>query len=154
MKYGLDLRGGVHFLMEVDTPAVISERLKGMEQELKQLFRDPENRIRYSSISISESTGLRITFENQDTEAAARALLREKFPSYTIKGIPGVTGIAVGLDASQIREIEDFAVEQNVVAIRNRVNELGVAEPLVQRLGRNRIVVDLPGVQDLSLIHI
>jgi len=150
MKYGLDLRGGVHFLMEVDTPAVISERLKGMEQEVKQLFRDPENRIRYSSISISESTGLRITFENQDTEVSARALLREKFPSYTIKGIPGVTGIAVGLDASQIREIEDFAVEQNVVAIRNRVNELGVAEPLVQRLGRNRIVVDLPGVQDTA----
>ena len=150
MKYGLDLRGGVHFLMEVDTPAVISERLKAMEQEVKQLFRDPENRVRYSSISISESTGLRITFDNQDAEVAARVLLRAKFPSYTIKGIPGVTGIMVDLDAAQIREIEDFAVEQNVVAIRNRVNELGVAEPLVQRLGRNRIVVDLPGVQDTA----
>ena len=136
--------------MEVDTPAVISERLKAMEQEVKQLFRDPENRVRYSSISISESTGLRITFDNQDTEVAARVLLREKFPSYTIKGIPGVTGIMVNIDAAQIREIEDFAVEQNVVAIRNRVNELGVAEPLVQRLGRNRIVVDLPGVQDTA----
>ena len=150
MKYGLDLRGGVHFLMEVDTPAVISERLKGMEQEVKQLFRDPENRVRYSSVSISEGTGLRITFDNQDTEDAARALLREKFPSYTVKGTPGVTGIVVELDAAQIREIEDFAVGQNVVAIRNRVNELGVAEPLVQRLGRNRIVVDLPGVQDTA----
>ena len=123
MKYGLDLRGGVHFLMEVDTPAVISERLKGMEQEVKQLFRDPENRVRYSSISISESTGLRITFDNQDTEVAARALLREKFPSYTIRGIAGVTGITIEVDAAQIREIEDFAVEQNVVAIRNRVNK-------------------------------
>ncbi len=150
MKYGLDLRGGVHFLMEVDTPAVISERLKAMEQEVKQLFRDPENRIRYSSISISEGTGLRIIFDNKDADLAARALLREKFPSYVIKGIPGATGMTVEVDAAQIREIEDFAVEQNVVAIRNRVNELGVAEPLVQRLGRNRIVVDLPGVQDTA----
>ena len=150
MKYGLDLRGGVHFLMEVDTPAVISERLKAIEQEVKQLFRDPENRIRYSSISISDGKGLIITFEKPETETAARALLRKKFPSYIIKGTPGVIGITVEVDAAQIREIEDFAVEQNVVAIRNRVNELGVAEPLVQRLGRNRIVVDLPGVQDTA----
>ena len=150
MKYGLDLRGGVHFLMEVDTPSVIFERLKGIEQEVKQLFRDPENRVRYSSISILGEAGLRINFDNQDTEARARALLREKFPSYLIKGIPGATGITVEVDAAQIREIEDFAVQQNVVAIRNRVNELGVAEPLVQRLGRNRIVVDLPGVQDTA----
>ncbi len=150
MKYGLDLRGGVHFLMEVDTPAVISERLKAMEQEVKQLFRDPENRVRYSSISIAEGIGLRVTFDNKDTEAAARVLLRQKFPIYIIKGIPGVTGLTIEVDAAQIREIEDFAVEQNVVAIRNRVNELGVAEPLVQRLGRNRIVVDLPGVQDTA----
>ena len=150
MKYGLDLRGGVHFLMEVDTPSVISERLKAIEQEVKQLFRDPENRIRYSSISISDGTNLRITFEKTETEAAARALLRKKFPSYIVKGTPGVIGVTVEVDAAQIREIEDFAVEQNVVAIRNRVNELGVAEPLVQRLGRNRIVVDLPGVQDTA----
>ncbi|MDC2964570.1 protein translocase subunit SecD, partial [Gammaproteobacteria bacterium] len=150
MKYGLDLRGGVHFLMEVDTPSVISERLKAIEQEVKQLFRDPENRIRYSSISISDGTNLRITFEEPDAEAAARALLRKKFPSYIVKGTPGVSGVTVEVDAAQIREIEDFAVEQNVVAIRNRVNELGVAEPLVQRLGRNRIVVDLPGVQDTA----
>ena len=150
MKYGLDLRGGVHFLMEVDTPSVISERLKAIEQEVKQLFRDPENRIRYSSISISDGTNLRITFEKPETEAAARALLRKKFPSYIVKGTPGVIGVTVEVDAAQIREIEDFAVEQNVVAIRNRVNELGVAEPLVQRLGRNRIVVDLPGVQDTA----
>ena len=150
MKYGLDLRGGVHFLMEVDTPSVISERLKAIEQEVKQLFRDPENRIRYSSISISDGTNLRITFEKPETEAAARALLRKKFPSYVVKGTPGVIGVTVEVDAAQIREIEDFAVEQNVVAIRNRVNELGVAEPLVQRLGRNRIVVDLPGVQDTA----
>ena len=150
MKYGLDLRGGVHFLMEVDTPSVISERLKAIEQEVKQLFRDPENRIRYSSISISDGTNLRITFERPETEAAARALLRKKFPSYVVKGTPGVIGVTVEVDAAQIREIEDFAVEQNVVAIRNRVNELGVAEPLVQRLGRNRIVVDLPGVQDTA----
>ena len=150
MKYGLDLRGGVHFLMEVDTPAVISERLKAIEQEVKQLFRDPENRIRYSSISIADGAGLRITFDKLETETAARTLLREKFPSYIIKGTPGLIGITVEVDAGQIREIEDFAVEQNVVAIRNRVNELGVAEPLVQRLGRNRIVVDLPGVQDTA----
>ena len=150
MKYGLDLRGGVHFLMEVDTPAVISERLKAIEQEVKQLFRDPENRIRYSSISIANGAGLKITFDKPETETAARTLLREKFPSYIIKGTPGLIGITVEVDAGQIREIEDFAVEQNVVAIRNRVNELGVAEPLVQRLGRNRIVVDLPGVQDTA----
>ena len=87
---------------------------------------------------------------NQRRKPPQELCFAKNFLVISVKGTPGVIGVTVEVDAAQIREIEDFAVEQNVVAIRNRVNELGVAEPLVQRLGRNRIVVDLPGVQDTA----
>ncbi|MBA59140.1 MAG: protein translocase subunit SecD [Gammaproteobacteria bacterium] len=150
MKYGLDLRGGVHFLMEVDTESVILERLKGLEQEIKQLFRDPDNRIRYTGFVITDNKTLQISFGQESVESKALSLVRSKYPTYLVNGNPAAPEMTIELDLAQIREIEDFAVQQNVVAIRNRVNELGVAEPLVQRLGRSRIVVDLPGVQDTA----
>ncbi|MBO6556633.1 MAG: protein translocase subunit SecD [Pseudomonadales bacterium] len=150
MKYGLDLRGGVHFLMEVDTEAAIGERAEGLEQEIKRMFRDREDRVRYTSFTSPEPGMLEINFSNEDLEDKARRKLAERYPQYLIEPSAATPSLRISIDENSIREMEDFAVQQNLTAIRNRVNELGVAEPLVQRLGRNRIVVDLPGVQDTA----
>ncbi|MBO6566657.1 MAG: protein translocase subunit SecD [Pseudomonadales bacterium] len=150
MKYGLDLRGGVHFLMEVDTEAAIGERAEGLEQEIKRMFRDREDRVRYTSFTSPEPGMLEINFSNEDLEDKARRKLAERYPQYLIEPSAATPSLRISIDENSIREMEDFAVKQNLTAIRNRVNELGVAEPLVQRLGRNRIVVDLPGVQDTA----
>ena len=150
MKYGLDLRGGVHFLMEVDTEAAIGERVEGLEQDIKRLFRDRSDRIRYTSFESPESGVLEIRFSSEELEDRAARKLRERYPQYLIETNPATASLRLSMDENSIREMEDFAVQQNLTAIRNRVNELGVAEPLVQRLGRNRIVVDLPGVQDTA----
>ncbi len=150
MKYGLDLRGGVHFLMEVDTEAAIGERVEGLEQDIKRLFRDREDRVRYTSFDSPETGTLEIKFSNEDLEDKARRKLAERYPQYLIEPSAATPSLRISIDENSIREMEDFAVQQNLTAIRNRVNELGVAEPLVQRLGRNRIVVDLPGVQDTA----
>lgn len=150
MKYGLDLRGGVHFLMEVDTEAAIGERVEGLEQDIKRLFRDRTDRIRYTSFESPESGVLEIRFSSEELEDRAARKLRERYPQYLIETNPATASLRLSMDENSIREMEDFAVQQNLTAIRNRVNELGVAEPLVQRLGRNRIVVDLPGVQDTA----
>lgn len=150
MKYGLDLRGGVHFLMEVDTESALSERTASLDQEIKRMFRDRSDRIRYTSFESPANGTLEISFSSEDLENRAERKLRERYPQYTIEGNPTAAKVRVSIDEASIREMEDFAVQQNLTAIRNRVNELGVAEPLVQRLGRNRIVVDLPGVQDTA----
>ncbi len=154
MKYGLDLRGGVHFLMEVDTEAAISERTAGLEQEIKRAFRSRDDRIRYRSFENPETGVLQIGFADTDTRDRARSKLQDQYPQYVIEGLTGRPEIRLEVDERSIREIEDFAISQNIQSIRNRINELGVAEPLVQRLGRNRIVVDLPGVEDPAVAEI
>ncbi len=150
MKYGLDLRGGVHFLMEVDTVSAIGERIDGLEQEIKRTFREKEDRIRYTGFNTPESGTLKIAFSDDETRDRGERKLRDRYPTYLIVANPAAPELTLTVDDTSIREMEDFAVQQNLQAIRNRVNELGVAEPLVQRLGRNRIVVDLPGVQDTA----
>jgi len=154
MKYGLDLRGGVHFLMEVDTEAAINERTEGLEQEIKRTFRAREDRIRYRSFENPETGVLQIGFGDTDTRDRARSKLQDRYPQYLIEGVTGRPELRLQVDEASIREIEDFAISQNIQSIRNRINELGVAEPLVQRLGRNRIVVDLPGVEDPAVAEI
>ena len=148
MKYGLDLRGGVHFLMEVDTESAVAERVAGLEQDIKALFREKADRIRYTGFSSPESGELEIKFANEELTDKARVKLSDRYPQYLIVRNAAAPSFRIVVDEASIREMEDFAVQQNLQAIRNRVNELGVAEPLVQRLGRDRIVVDLPGVQD------
>lgn len=148
MKYGLDLRGGVHFLMEVDTEAAIAERIEGLEQDIKRLFRERDDRIRYRGFNSPETGVMEITFADEDLRDRARSKLNTRYPQYNVTASPQALALTLTVDEASIREIEDFAVQQNIQSIRNRVNEIGVAEPLVQRLGRNRIVVDLPGVED------
>ncbi|MDG2072258.1 MAG: protein translocase subunit SecD [Pseudomonadales bacterium] len=151
MKYGLDLRGGVHFLMEVDTEQAIADRVGGMEQEIKRMLRDPNDRIRYTGVEEPGSGILKFNFANEELRDRGKSKITDAYREFDI-----VTGedtspfVQLTVTESSVREMEDFAVSQNLQTIRNRVNELGVAEPLVQRLGRNRIVVDLPGVQDTA----
>ena len=150
MKYGLDLRGGVHFLMEVDTVSAVGERVEGLEQEIKRTFRERDDRIRYTGFTSPATGALKITFPNEETRDRGERKLKDRYPQYLIVANPALPELTVTVDEASIREMEDFAVQQNLQAIRNRVNALGVAEPLVQRLGRDRIVVDLPGVQDTA----
>jgi preprotein translocase subunit SecD len=150
MKYGLDLRGGVHFLMEVDTVSAVGERVEGLEQEIKRTFRERDDRIRYTGFTSPATGALKITFPNEETRDRGERKLKDRYPRYLIVANLALPELTVTVDEASIREMEDFAVQQNLQAIRNRVNELGVAEPLVQRLGRDRIVVDLPGVQDTA----
>ena len=151
MKYGLDLRGGVHFLMEVDTESAIGDRLEGLESEVKRTLRDRSDRIRYSGVESPQRGMLKVSFADEDLRRRARLKIEEENPRYVFaNGQDDQYYFTMEMTEDSIREIEDFAVQQNLQTIRNRVNELGVAEPLVQRLGRNRIVVDLPGVQDTA----
>lgn len=149
MKYGLDLRGGVHFLMEVDTEAVVIERMEALETDLKRQLR--EARIRYADVKNVSRGVLEVTFNSSEDRIEAQTLLQGQFSEFVFTTISSpLPGVSLEITEDSIRSIEDFAVSQNLQTIRNRVNELGVAEPLVQRLGRNRIVVDLPGVQDTA----
>jgi len=157
MKYGLDLRGGVHFLMEVDTDSAVRDRLEATEQDIKRAFRsgDSGERIRYADSEISAGKILQFRFKDSQVRSKARKQVEASYPQLvvTVSELSEPENeFALNLQMSDaaIREIEDFAVQQNLQTIRNRVNELGVSEPLVQRLGRQRIVVDLPGVQDTA----
>lgn len=148
-KLGLDLRGGVHFLLEVDTPAALGQRLEIASSEMKVLLRN--SRIRYRSVDVAGDV-LSIRFLQQSELAAAEKLLEKEFSEYRFASRESDEEFYLDMrftDAAK-REIEAYALQQNLTTLRNRVNELGVAEPLVQRQGTNRIVVELPGIQDTA----
>lgn len=148
MKYGLDLRGGVHFLLEVDTNAAIASRITQLEEDVKRTLR--EENLRYSSVTVNQSV-LKVSFDDEAVRDKARTALQSSYRDFEFQnGLDDKHFINLTVMQRTIDEIETFAVQQNVQTIRNRVNELGVAEPLVQRLGGSRIVVDLPGVQDTA----
>lgn len=149
MKYGLDLRGGVHFLMEVDTAKTIADRLKGQESDFKRKLR--EAKLRYQSVATDDNGILRLLFRQAQLRDQAKSLLEPQHPEFNFQSLDeGGYLLLLTLTQQEISNIEDYAVKQNVQTLRNRVNELGVAEPLVQKLGSHRIVVDLPGVQDTA----
>ena len=151
MKYGLDLRGGVHFLMEVDTEKTIRDRIEALEQDIKRTLRDKSDRIRYSGFESPAHGVLQVSFATEELRDRGRDKIESEYPQFLItEGQDDQYFVTLTMTQDAIEEIEDSAISQNLQTIRNRVNELGVAEPLVQRLGRNRIVVDLPGVQDTA----
>ncbi len=151
MKYGLDLRGGVHFLMEVDTEKTVGDRIEELEQEIKRTLRDRSDRIRYTGFETPSRGVLIASFATEELRDRARAKIESQFGQFQITtGEDDEYFVTLTMTEQAIKEMEDFAVHQNLQTIRNRVNELGVSEPLVQRLGRSRIVVDLPGVQDTA----
>jgi preprotein translocase subunit SecD len=149
MKLGLDLRGGVHFLMEVDMDAAM-EKLIGQEEES---FRSElrEGKIRYRAITAVKNQHIEIILRNQEQADEAKKLLESKHRDMEFNASEsGAYTLVASFSESRLQEIRNYAVEQNITILRNRVNELGVAEPLVQRQGTSRIVVELPGVQDTA----
>jgi len=149
MKLGLDLSGGVHFLLEVDLASAVAVRLEGDLQEIKTVLR--EERIRYRSFELK---GNQIIGQFRDIEQVkkATALIRNSYRDLLPQTTPGQNPLSLVLNLSIAATsiIEDSAIKQNLTSLRNRVNELGVSEPLVSRQGKNRIVVELPGVQDTA----
>ncbi len=149
MKLGLDLRGGVHFLLEVDLDSALTNRLEADLLNIKTELR--EERIRYGSFSV-KSRQIVGQFRDEAQVERATALIRANYRDLQPQSGQGQNALSLVLNLSDVatREIEDNAIKQNLTSLRNRVNELGVSEPLVSRQGKNRIVVELPGVQDTA----
>ena len=148
MSLGLDLRGGVYVLLEVDMDTAIETRMNTYQADFDDRLRREQIRHRV------DLNGSVITVRLQNTEdvAAARDIIREADADVLIADGTDGKSLLVRMTEQQIEERRDLAIEQNVTTLRNRVDELGVAEPLVQRQGADRIVVQLPGVQDPNLI--
>lgn len=145
MSLGLDLRGGVHFLLEVDMETAINSRLTTYQQDFQERLRD-EHIIARVDDPVQGTLLVRI--RDADNLQRARDIIRATDGDILILDGADGRSLRVRMSDSQIRERQDFAIEQNMTTLRNRVNQLGVAEPLVQRQGVDRIVVQLPGVQD------
>ena len=152
LKLGLDLSGGVHFLLEVDVETAIGDKVDGLLNSYRKKFRS-EN-INYVSSSLS---GDQVTFKfksNDDYEKALDVFLTDAITptgsQFDLVEQSNISSLKVSYSDIAIKELRDYAVKQNLMTLRNRVNELGVSEPVVQRQGANRIVVELPGVQDTA----
>ena len=150
MKLGLDLRGGVHFLLEVDMDTAVQQRLEALSGQIKRDMRD--ERIRYRGGDVVDSRHIVLSFRDSETRAEAFSLIRDKYNEFLLSESAANSEflLTLTLSEAEIRGIQEYALGQNLTTIRNRVNELGVAEPLVQRQGANRIIVELPGVQDTA----
>lgn len=149
MKLGLDLSGGVHFLLEVDMEKAVAARMQVYEGEVKALLR--KERIRYRSLP-SRGDAFQLGFADSETLGRVQALVRKNSTDFELTSTErsGQQVLNVALTQAKLAEIREYSIKQNLTTVRNRVNELGVSEPLVQRQGANRIVVELPGVQDTA----
>ena len=149
MKLGLDLRGGVHFLMEVDTQAALSNRQNGTLQDLKRKLRD--EKIRYSSLFVEKDQSITLKVKEESDFDSSTDLIQDNYPQFSVTYTEGNEfNISLRLTEQEIEQIEADAIDQNLTTLRNRVNELGVSEPIVQRQGKKRIVVQLPGILDTA----
>ena len=149
MYLGLDLRGGVHFMLQVDMQAALTKKAESLAGDLRSLMR--EKNIRHSGINRNSQT-IEIRFRDSQTLAAAKALIQDQFTDLQTRDVP--EGVEYKLTATikpdAARRIQDQALKQNIVTLHNRINELGVAEPVIAQQGTDRIVVQLPGVQDTA----
>jgi preprotein translocase subunit SecD len=153
MPLGLDLRGGLYLLYQVDVDGAVAQLLEVYEQDLRRAL-GQDNVAFIDVVQVAEGTakpnGLRVLLPEGADDAAARAAVRRVLPDLSVSSITGAAGpvLQVLLTDAQIKERQDYAISQNLTTIRNRVNELGVSEPVVQRQGIDRIAVQLPGVQN------
>ena len=149
MNLGLDLRGGVHFLMDVDMDAAIKKALDGLASEFRGLLRD--EKIRYKRIQ-TEADQVIIGFRNSEHRDMASAKISSEYKDLVVEAqnMGTTPSLVIRLTEVTIRETKTTALQQNIITLRNRINELGVAEPTVQQQGDSRIVVQLPGVQDTA----
>ena len=148
MKQGLDLRGGVHFLLEVDIESVINRRYEGMMKGIGQDLR--EAGIRYAGIRYVVDKGVDVRFRTEQIIDDALVELREKFASLEFTKSKDGLGLIVSLTPAELNSIRQTTIEQTMSILRNRVNELGVGEAVVQQQGATRVAVDLPGIQDAA----
>ena len=147
MYLGLDLRGGVHFLLEVDMDAAMKQAEDRYNDDVRSALR--EAKIRY--LSVSKDGGLiKVKLRSVEDKEAALSLLDDDFPTLDIEQPEGVNELWLKISEVEQREVKKFALQQNMTTLRNRVNELGVAEPVIQQQGDDRIVVQLPGIQDTA----
>ena len=150
MYLGLDLRGGVYFLLEVDMDAAVSQAIDRYAGDLRTLLR--QKKIHYGQIR-PEKGGVRLLLRSAADRERVVSLIRDEYPDLVRQELPvenGNYGMVVKPSPREIKEIRSFALQQNILTLRNRVNELGVAEPVIQQQGSSRIVVQLPGVQDTA----
>ncbi len=146
MLLGLDLQGGVHFLMEVDKKAALEKRFESYAEDTRVLLR--ENRVRYESVERRPDNSIVVTMAPGVTTDAAQGLIAKNLANLSNE-VRGNT-IVIRVPDEELQKITADAIEQNVGTLRNRINELGVAEPVIQRQGADRVVVELPGVQDTA----
>ena len=150
MYLGLDLRGGVHFLLEVDMPGAITKRLDATAGDLRTLLRDKD--VRHAGI-VREGNAIQLRFRDAAQRDAARnAILNSTRDLQLVDRDDGSTDLKLIATLTPVAQqtIRDFAIKQNITTLHNRINELGVAEPVIQQQGADRIVVQLPGVQDVA----
>jgi preprotein translocase subunit SecD len=147
MYLGLDLRGGVHFLLEVDMDAAVSQAEERYTEDLRLAMRD--KKIRYLSVS-KDTDVIKLKLKSAEDKAAVFDMLSKDFKGLQVTEPPEQDQLWLKMSEADAREVKKFAVAQNMTTLRNRVNELGVAEPVIQQQGDNRIVVQLPGVQDTT----
>ena len=149
MYLGLDLRGGVHFLLQVDMRGALQKKIESLTADARSQLR--EKSIRHSGVE-RQNDSIIIKFAKEDEALAARLLLNKNIPDLEFNSQKSADGFKlVGeFKASAIKEVQENAVKQNITTLHNRVNELGVAEPVIQQQGQDRIIVQLPGVQDTA----
>ena len=147
MKWGLDLRGGVRFLMEVDMNSALTKRQEQLQDSLRTELR--KEKYQYSAIKSAENFSTIVTLANPDQLSDAQRYLRKQHPTLDIRAISDNT-LSLALSDAALNEARESAIEQNLSILRKRVTELGVAEAVIQRQGAERIVVELPGVQDTA----
>lgn len=149
MKLGLDLRGGVHFALEVDVNAVVKQRMEGVVKNISDSLR--EQKIRYAAV-LQQQKQLLVAFRDTAAETAALDLLKRQFPEmqFAVQNQNNRFQIVGEWTQDGLSKLRQSAIDQTITTLRHRVNELGVAEPVVQQQGADRIAVDLPGVQDTA----
>ena len=146
MVLGLDLQGGVHFVLQVDQKAALDKRVDAYVEDVRVTLRD--NRVRYTAVDRRPDHSIAVSLASDADPAKARELLAKAMPTLTLEGEGG--RVLVQIPEAELAQIAGSAIEQNITTLRNRVNQLGVAEPIIQRQGSDRIVVQLPGVQDTA----
>ena len=147
MYLGLDLRGGVHFLLEVDMDAAVKQAEERYVDDLRLSLR--ENKAHYQSVA-KDNGFIKIIMKTPEEKEAVLEILRKEFRTLDVTEPPAAEQVWLKIKDLEVKEIKKFAVAQNMTTLRNRVNELGVAEPVIQQQGENRIVIQLPGVQDTT----
>ena len=147
MNLGLDLRGGVHFLLEVDIQSAVNKARNRALLEVKTELRKAG--VRYKSVKVIDSGQLEVVLRQANQLDQAKRTIVKNLNELNATGIEGeLNSFVVDIDPGEVEKIKKFAIDQNMVALRNRIDQLGVAEPIVQQQGDNRIVIQLPGVQD------